>query len=597
MFKLFSDVFKVLERHQKIGILKIQIIVIITAFTEVAGIATIGPFMALVSNPETIDQEIFRNLYVITNSTSRDNFLILMGSLVVGILFVSAIVATLSLRYIYHFAQRIGAEISSNLFDYYLSTNWLFHTQNNSSKLITNIAGECSRVTTGIVVPALIMNAKIVISLSIIIFLLSVDFLVTLVGFSIFGLVYFIIFSSVKYKLGLNGQKLTEHQNIRIKTMNEGFGGVKDILLMNRAEQFKSRFRNSSLIYGHAVGTQQTLSDIPKYWIELLAFGTMVLLILFLMIASKENFALIVPTLSMFAMASYKLIPAFQQIYFYLSGIKFSQSAIDSISKDLRTFNSNIIMNQSSRQNNQDLSYSIRLNDVTFSYPNKGSPVISNMSLEIPENSLIGFAGPSGSGKSTLIDIILGLLIPNSGSLVLGENTISKNNTYLLQSRVGYVPQTIFLSDNTIKNNIAFGLDDADIDEMKINNCIDQSQLQDLINSLPDGLETMVGEKGVQLSGGQRQRIAIARALYRKPKILVLDEATSALDGLTEQKIMQSIHKIASDITVIIIAHRLNTIKECDMIYFIESGKIVDSGSYDELISTNAKFQSLSKIS
>ena len=153
------------------------------------------------------------------------------------------------------------------------------------------------------------------------------------------------------------------------------------------------------------------------------------------------------------------------------------------------------------------------------------------------------------------------------------------------------------LSDNTIKNNIAFGLDDADIDEMKINNCIDQSQLQDLINSLPDGLETMVGEKGVQLSGGQRQRIAIARALYRKPKILVLDEATSALDGLTEQKIMQSIHKIASDITVIIIAHRLNTIKECDMIYFIESGKIVDSGSYDELISTNAKFQSLSKIS
>ena len=214
---------------------------------------------------------------------------------------------------------------------------------------------------------------------------------------------------------------------------------------MNRAEQFKSRFRNSSLIYGHAVGTQQTLSDIPKYWIELLAFGTMVLLILFLMIASKENFALIVPTLSMFAMASYKLIPAFQQIYFYLSGIKFSQSAINSISRDLRTFNSILATNQSSKQNEQDLPYSIRLNDVTFSYPNKGSPVISNLSLEIPENSLIGFAGPSGSGKSTLIDIILGLLIPNSGSLVLGENTISKNNTHLLQSMVGYVPQTIFL--------------------------------------------------------------------------------------------------------------------------------------------------------
>tara|TARA_B100000282_G_scaffold222401_1_gene165515 strand:+ start:4757 stop:6550 length:1794 start_codon:yes stop_codon:yes gene_type:complete len=597
MFKLFSDVFKVLERHQKVGILKIQLIVIITAFTEVAGIATIGPFMALVSNPQTIEQEIFKNLYVLTNATSRDDFLVLMGGLVVSILLVSAIVATLSLRYIYHFAQKIGAEISSNLFDYYLSTNWLFHTQNNSSKLITNIAGECSRVTTGIVVPALIMNAKIVISLSIVVFLLSVDFLVTLVGFTIFGLVYFIIFSSVKYKLGQNGKKLTEHQNIRIKTMNEGFGGVKDILLMDRAEQFKARFRNSSLIYGHAVGTQQTLSDIPKYWIELLAFGTMVLLILFLMIASKENFSLIVPTLSMFAMASYKLIPAFQQIYFYLSGIKFSQSAIDSISKDLKIFNSNLMSNPSSNTIVKNVPYAIKLDNVSFSYPNKSSNVISNLSLEIPENNLIGFAGPSGSGKSTLIDIILGLLTPNEGSLMLGENTIKKDNAYILQSMVGYVPQSIFLSDNTIKNNIAFGLDNDDIDEVKINNCVNQSQLQDFIDSLPDGLETMVGEKGVQLSGGQRQRIAIARALYRQPKILVLDEATSALDGLTEQKIMQSIHKIASNITVIIIAHRLNTIKECDMIYFIEAGKIVDSGSYNQLIKTNAKFQSLSKIS
>ena len=220
MLKIFANVYKVLGSHQKIGILKMQIIVILTAFTEVAGIATIGPFMALVSNPDTINQDVFQDLYIFFGASSRDNFLIIMGCMVVIILSFSAVVATFSLRYIYHFAQRIGAEIASNLFDYYLSTNWLFHTQNNSSKLITNIAGECSRVTTGIVVPALVMNAKIIISVSIIAFLMFVDALVTIVGFSIFGTVYFIIFSVVKYKLGINGQKLTEHQNIRIQTMN-----------------------------------------------------------------------------------------------------------------------------------------------------------------------------------------------------------------------------------------------------------------------------------------------------------------------------------------------------------------------------------------
>ena len=259
MLELFKNVFRVLDHQQKLGILKMQLIIIVTAFTEVIGIATIGPFMAIASNPQVLDEGAFKAVYEYSGIPSKDTFLIIMGICVVSILLLSAIVATFSLRYIYHFAQKIGAEISSNLFDYYLSTNWLFHTQNNSSKLITNIAGECSRVTTGIIVPALIMNAKIVISIAIISFLLFIDLFVTLAGFSLFGFVYFLIFSSVKFKLGINGKKLTTHQNIRIKTMNEGFGGVKDILLMDRAQQFKSRFRDSSLIYGHAVGTQQRL--------------------------------------------------------------------------------------------------------------------------------------------------------------------------------------------------------------------------------------------------------------------------------------------------------------------------------------------------
>ena len=472
-----------------------QAVILLTAFTEVAGVASLGPFMALVSNPSQIYEEgLFGTLYQFSGSNTEQEFLILVGVGVVSILLLSATVATFALRYIYHFAQRIGAEIASNLFDHYIASDWIFHTQNNSSKLITNVSSECSRVTTGIIVPALVMNAKIVTAASIILFLLWVNFLVALIGSLIFGTVYSFIFYAVKFKLGTNGEKLTEHQNIRIRTMNEGFGGIKDILLMNRAEQFRMRFRKSSLIYGHAIGTQQTLSEIPKYWVELLAFGTMVLLVLFLLLISDGNFSVIVPTLSMFAMASYKLIPLFQQIYFYMSGIKFSQSALESVSKDLKLRHA-VLAGINNSEALIPKSYELELDKINFQYPGKKQLVTSNISLIIPENHMVGFVGPSGSGKSTLIDIILGLLTPKSGALRIGGTTVNEENAFILQRLVGYVPQTLYLGDCSIKSNIAFGLEEADIDEDRIISACKQAQLLDFVLTLPEGLETIVGEK------------------------------------------------------------------------------------------------------
>lgn len=597
MIKIFSDVYSILDRSQKIGILRMQFIIMLTAFTEVLGVATLGPFMGIVSNPSQIHEGGFYSvMYELSRANTDQEFVVINGVIVILVLLTSAIVATLSLRYIYHFAQKIGAEIASNLFDQYISSDWIFHTQNNSSKLITNISSECSRVTTGIIVPALIINAKISIAIAIVCFLFWVDPAVSLIGFCVFGAVYSLIFYTVKIKLGANGQKLTTHQNIRIKTMNEGFGGIKDILLMSRGDQFRSRFRNSSFIYGQAIGTQQTLSEIPKYWVELLAFGTMILLVLFLLLSSQGDFSVIVPTLTMFAMASYKLIPSFQQIYFYVTGIKFSQSALESIAKDLRLRHKNLNEHQPTNDQSPE-SYEISLDAINFKYPRKENFVTRNVALTIPENHMIGFVGPSGSGKSTLIDIILGLLFPDSGNLKIGGIKINSQNNYLLQRLVGYVPQSIFLCDSSIKSNIAFGLDETAIDESRVKSACQQAQLYEFIETLPEGLETVVGEKGVQLSGGQKQRIAIARALYRNPKILVLDEATSSLDGLTEKKIMQSIYQIANNMTVLIIAHRLNTVKECHMIYYMQEGEIVDAGTYKELIDSNEHFRDLSKTS
>ena len=597
MISLLRDTFAILEKHQKIGILKLQFVVLLTAFTEVAGVASLGPFMGLIADPAQINEEgLARSLYLLSGASSDQDFLIIAGIVVIAVLLTSAIVATFALRYIFHFAQRIGADIASNLFDHYISSDWIFHTQNNSSKLITNISSECSRVTMGIIVPALVMNSKIVTALFIVSFLLWINFLVGLIGFLIFGTIYSLLFLAIKSKIGSNGEKLTEHQNIRIRTMNEGFGGIKDILLMNRSKQFKTRFRNSSQIYGHANGTQQTLSDIPKYWGELIAFGTMISLVLFLLLTTEGNFTAIVPTLSMFAMGSYKLIPLFQQIYFSVAGIKFSQAALDSISKELKLHHKNLDHSQST--NSPILkSYEIELDKINFKYPTKEILATKNISLSVPENHMIGIVGPSGSGKSTLIDIILGLLTPQSGDLKVGGISINPDNASILQRLVGYVPQSLYLGDCSIKHNIAFGLEDIEIDHERVISVCKQAQLLDFSLTLPEGLDTIVGEKGVQLSGGQKQRIAIARALYRNPKILVLDEATSSLDGLTEQKIMESIYKIASDITVIIIAHRLNTVKHCDMIYYMEEGKVIDNGDYDGLMHSNAHFNDLSKTS
>ena len=559
-----------------------QAVILLTAFTEVAGVASLGPFMSLVSNPSQMYEEgVFGTLYQFSGSNTEQEFLILVSVGVVAILLLSATVATFALRYIYHFAQRIGAEIASNLFDHYIASDWIFHTQNNSSKLITNVSSECSRVTTGIIVPALVMNAKIVTAASIILFLLWVNFLVALIGSLIFGTVYSLIFYAVKSKLGANGEKLTEHQNIRIRTMNEGFGGIKDILLMNRSEQFRTRFRESSLIYGHAVGTQQTLSEIPKYWVELLAFGTMVLLVLFLLLTSDGNFSVIVPTLSMFAMASYKLIPLFQQIYFYMSGIKFSQSALESISKDLKLRRA-VLAGINNSEALIPKSYELELDKIHFQYPGKEQLVTSNISLIIPENHMVGFVGPSGSGKSTLIDIILGLLTPKSGALRIGGTTVNEENAFILQRLVGYVPQTLYLGDCSIKSNIAFGLDEVSTEQ--IDEAANIAGVSDFTKKMNNGLDYQLSEGGKDISGGQRQAIALARAIVRKPAIILLDEPTSAMDLTSERQIIRNLKSYFTKQTLVVVTHRMSLLQLVDRVIAIDDGKVTVDGSRDSIL-------------
>ena len=378
--------------------------------------------------------------------------------------------------------------------------------------------------------------------------------------------------------------------------MNEAFGGIKDILLLGRDKSFIDKFHKTGKRLSFSQGTNTALAQTPRYLIELVAFGSMILLVLYLVASFDGDLGKIIPRLSVYAVAGIKLMPAFQQTYHYLALLKGNISAFESIQEDL----SKALALKSDHINMSDdiirPKDNIELENILFKYDGKKDSAINNLSIKIPVNSIIGLVGPSGSGKSTLVDIILGLIEPQKGNLKVDNVLIDNNNSRLWQNSIGFVPQSIFLSEGTISENIAFGIEKNEINIDKVNSALKLSNLYEFVQNLDLGVDTKVGERGVQLSGGQRQRIGIARALYNDSDILIFDEATSSLDGLTEKTIMESIQNFSGKKTIIIVAHRLKTIQNCDQIFFIDNGEVIDKGSYAELIKKNEKFRNMATL-
>jgi len=597
MIETLRETFSLISTNLRFGVLRLQFVMIVAAISEVCGIAAIGPFMALASDPTLIESSlIYNSLYNFLSLETYAEFILIVGVIVIAILTVSAIISTFSVKFINYYAQLIGAELSSDLLESYLKSNWLFHTTRNSNELIANITGECSRLTSGIIIPFLNLNAKTIIAISIISFLFWIDFFITTIGIVLFALLYFLIFFIVKARLSIHSKEIRKTAVARYRAAGEGLGGIKDLLIYGRTNYYNKIFRENSREFAKAQGAASALGEIPKYWVEFCAFGVMITLVIFLSYGLESSFNTFLPKLAMFAMASYKLIPAFQQIYISASNIRVSKSALDIIGDDLKNNKFHIRADNHTSREFNDLS--IKLTSVSFSYPDTDSLVLDNINLSLEQNLMYGFVGPSGSGKSSLVDIIMGLIIPTSGTLSIGGNHLKTFSSLKdWQRYIGYVPQSVYLVDNTIRKNIAFSIDDQDIDDSRIEEVIQIAQLSDFVASLPEGVNTLVGDKGVQLSGGQRQRISIARALYSKPSVLVLDEATSALDGPTEAKIMEAINSLSKFMTILIIAHRINTVKKCSNIFFLEDGKIIDEGNYEKLYESNQRFKDLSKLS
>ena len=594
MLRVIKQLFAVLTPAQRKSYYFLQFLVILMAIMEIVGVASIVPFMALVGDMDQLNQDsIFGKAYIASGINTEFKFVLMLGISVLMLLIIASTVSIFTIWRLTKFAHKTGAELGDRLYSYYLKKDWLFHASGNSSNLIKKIATEIPRTTQGIIVQLMQMNAKIVLAIFVIITVFFYDPKVALSGFLVFSLSYILLFSIVKIRLQNNGKILSEVYQSRFGLMNEGFGGIKDILLLGRDLDFIYRFKETGRKMAYSLGNNAALAQAPRYFIELVAFGSIILLVIYLFVSHNGDLGMILPSLTVYAVASVKILPAFQQIYSSIADIRANIAAFESIQPDLVDSMKIEEFKITSEKKILSPKNKISIENVSFNYDKKEEFALNELNMEIPVKNVIGIVGSSGSGKSTLIDIFLGLIKPKKGHLKVDDTVIDDHNKRSWQNNIGFVAQSIFLSDSSIAENVAFGIPKDKIDTERVLKSLELAHLLELVEGFKDGIYTQVGERGVQLSGGQRQRIGIARSLYHGAEILIFDEATSSLDGITEKMIMQAIHEFSGEKTIILIAHRLKTVEKCDQIFFIDKGSIVDQGTYIDLFEKNKLFRNM----
>jgi ABC-type multidrug transport system fused ATPase/permease subunit len=594
MLKIIIEFFSLLTPSQRRRFYTLQILVIIMTFAEVASIFSITPFMAIVGDPSILEKEGFLGmLYIRSNLGEPYQFIFYLGLIVLVILIISALISIFITWRLAMFATKIGVEIGDRLYSHYLNRDWLFHTMTSSSNLTKKISSETTRITDTFLLPLMYMNARLFLTLFVFLILLVYDPIVSIICLIVFSVAYIIIIKLARTRLEINSKNISAMFLERFKLMSEGFGGIKEVLLLGKSSEFKKRFTKAGNKLAHSQGVNKAIALVPRYFMELLGFASMVLLVIYLITNSKSDLGLILPILSIYGIAGVKLLPALQQIYSSITTIRGNLSAYESIREDLININMEVAQKVEDNKQVWSKHNEISLKNITFNYPGKKSFALKDVSLTIKANTTVGFVGTSGSGKSTLIDVIIGLIKPQQGEITIDGAPLIKQNLRTWQNKIGIVPQAIFLTEGTIAENVAFGIPHDLIKHEQVKKVLKLAHLEEWVLGLDNGVHSKVGERGIQLSGGQKQRIGIARALYYEADVLVFDEATSALDGITEKAIMNAIHDFTGKKTLIMIAHRLTTVQKCDQIFIIDKGAIIDSGTYQELLKKNEQFKKM----
>tara|TARA_Y100000766_G_C18917304_1_gene613006 strand:- start:6732 stop:8519 length:1788 start_codon:yes stop_codon:yes gene_type:complete len=580
MIKNLNRIFKLLEKNQIKSFFSLQILIIFSSLLQLISITAFGPFIALISDNSILTSNNLVSKIYLKSGMAGSEFIFSSGILILFLIIFSSIVSFYSNWRLNKFSWKITMDLSKKLYKSFITQDWIFHTLNPSSKLIKQIFIECRRLGDSVISPIINISSSLVYIIIVIILTTLYNPLITIISSFIFLIIYVIIYSSVKNLLRNNGENITNQSLLRSSTLTDSFGAIREIIINNKQGYFIKRFNLSSDKFGYSQATNAIINTSPKFFIELIAFSSIIILFLIFFSDNNESFTNSIPVLSVFALISIKLIPHFQIIFSSISKIKGNFIAFDLIEKDILDSQKQINVIRPKKIKNQFSKISLK--NISYKYPGKENFVLENLNLIIEKNKNIGFVGYSGSGKSTLVDIISELVSPSSGEIFIDNKKLSINKNEL-KDRISLVSQNIDLINGSIKSNIAFGQEESEIDIENLNLSISKSNLKDFIKSAPHGINTEIGERGVQISGGQRQRIGIARAIYNKAQILILDEATSSLDGITESEVLKAVKNISKSITVISIAHRLSTLIECDIIYVLHKGKIVNSGTFEYL--------------
>ena len=586
---------KIFNKREKIQALFIFLSSLLTGFMQAFGIFSIFPFIHVLLNQNMINENKYLSfLYTRFNFDSFTSFSIYLGLFVLVSIVFSNLISALTFWASTRFVMGRNQRISEQLFKKYLSNQYTFFLKNNSSELTKNIIDEVNRLTEHYLMSVLHTLTNSIILLFILAMLFIIDVCISLGALFVLGLPYLLINNLLKKSLQKKGKLRINLNHQRFSVISEAFSSIKITKTMGIESFFINKYHTSSRLYAKFITFAHTVGRMPYYLTESIAFGGIVLYII-VQLQINADFLSIIPKVSLFAFAGKRILPTLQSIYQSVSSMYFNGAVLEKIHNDLMPDNK---LSGGCADNSEKINFtkSVKLQNASFTYPEAENTVLKDISLTIKKDTIVGFAGLTGSGKTTLIDVIMGLLQLYSGKFMIDDVCLNYNNIYEWQKKIGYVPQDTYLSDSSIKNNIAFGIDEEQIDFERVILSAKKAALHDFIQSeLPEKYETIVGERGVRLSGGQKQRIGLARALYRNPEVLILDEATSSLDGITEEKILKSLKNSCNTMTIIMIAHRLNTLKDCDVIYILEDGFIKESGTYSQLLIKSDRFNELGK--
>jgi ABC-type multidrug transport system fused ATPase/permease subunit len=600
VFKYLSKFLYVLS-GAKSRLVVLLLVFLSASVLEAVGIGLIGPFIGVVSNPESIHSIPLLNLFYIQLGVKSSNeFILVLGFFVALIFSIKAVLYFIAQTFIFRFAFNQEEALILRLLNAYLKVPYTFHLSRNTADLIKNIIVEVNRFVHFCMLPLLNSISNLVISCVLLLLLAKTNFLLLAMILGVL-LPVFILFQCFGSWFKQWGRTASQMYQEMMRTINHSLGGLKETRVIGCESYFLHQMEQQTLKHKKAVTLAYSFQVLPRILIEAAIVIFLALYIAFSQVLFEQSFQDVTALLGVFAFASIRLIPSTSQFIQGIGNLRNSSYTLDIIYHDLketeehqfeerleqRVNNVNLIASVHNEIQTIPFYNQVTLKNVTYCYAGTSEAAITDISLSIEKGQSIALIGKSGAGKTTLVDIILGLLKIENGDILVDGVSIY-NNLRSWQNLIGYIPQSIFLIDDTMERNIAFGVPDHLIDHKKLEQAIRASQLTELIEQLPNGIKTSVGERGVRLSGGQRQRVGIARTLYHDREILVLDEATAALDNETERLVTESIRALSGIKTMIIIAHRLTTVKHCDRVYLLEKGRIVKSGSYQEVVGEQA---------